>query len=154
MIADKIENANFYTHLSPAIAEAFQILKKSDFSDTPDGRYEIDGDRIYYILQRYQTKPFEQGKLETHRKYIDIQFVAAGCETIGYAPADGLKIADAYNSEKDIAFYHTPADTTQLKLEAGMFCIFFPHDAHLPCRHTDKPSDVTKIVIKVKVNDD
>ena len=88
MIVDKIENARLYTQLSKPIAKALEALKEQNLSELADGRHDIDGDNIFLLSQRYETKPFEQGKLEAHRKYIDVQFVAAGREILAYAPLD------------------------------------------------------------------
>lgn len=150
MIIDKIENANLYTSLSEPIAQALKALADTDFSEKPDGRYDIDGDNLYYLVQRYQTKPFEAGHLEAHQKYIDIQFISAGEELLAYCPLENLTIEEPYNAENDVAFYHVPQNLTRAKLFPNYFCILFPTDAHLPCRQLTNPSNVTKVVVKVK----
>jgi biofilm protein TabA len=104
-----------------------------------------------------------RSNLEAHRKYIDIQFLLASVEFLGYAPLQGLTTAEEYNHQKDTAFFHTPDEITKVKLEPGLFCILFPDDAHLPalgevsplggpaCQIAG-PSDVRKVVIKVRLN--
>ena len=153
MIVDKIENASLYRCLSEKTARAFEILKDNRLSEKRDGRYEVDGDNLYYIVQRYTTKPFEQGKLEAHKKYIDIQFVADGEELLGHSTVDGLETDVPYNEEKDVVFYEVPDKISTISLSRGTFCILFPHDAHMPGRWVDKPKDVLKIVIKVPVDE-
>ncbi len=151
MIVDKIENAGVYADLSERLAKALEVLKKEDFSKKAEGRYDIDGNNLYYLVQRYQTKPMEQCKLEAHEKYIDIQFVANGEEILAYTPVENLEIATPYNNEKDIVFYKTPAKITSINLTAGMFCVLYPQDAHMPKCQLGGPSNVLKVVVKVKI---
>jgi YhcH/YjgK/YiaL family protein len=151
MILDRIDNTHLYLGLHTLFARAFDILRDKTLSRKEDGKYPVDGDKIYYTLQRYTTKPLNEGKFEAHRKYIDIQFLLEGVEILGYAPLKGLTIAEVYNPQKDIAFFNTPKDITKVKLEPGLFCILFPDDAHLPCRQLTGPTDARKVVIKIRL---
>jgi YhcH/YjgK/YiaL family protein len=151
MILDRIDNARLYLGLHAGFAKAFEILTDKTLAKKQDGKYAVDGEKIYYTLQRYTSKPISDGKLEAHRKYIDIQFLLVGVEILGYAPLKGLTTAEEYNPQKDIAFFNTPKEITKAKLEPGLFCILFPDDAHLPCRQLAGPADVLKMVIKIKI---
>ena len=152
MIVDKIENSDLYAKLSERIAKAFEILKETDFASKEDGKYEVEGEELFYVVERYTTKPIEQGKLEAHKKYIDVQFVTSGEELIGFSAIDKLETEEPYNEEKDIAFYKVPEQITKVNLEAGMFCILFPQDGHIPGRQLNGPSNVLKVVVKAKIN--
>ena len=151
MILDTIDNTHLCTGLHAGFAKAFEILRDSTLSQKEDGRYTVDGDKVYYMIQRYTTRPMSQGKLEAHRKYIDIQFLLSGEELLGYAPVKDLTVAEKYNPQKDIAFFNTPKDVTKIKLEPGLFCILFPDDAHLPCCHLAEPAEARKVVIKIRL---
>jgi len=173
MILDQINNARLYAglninftaeHVETAeknyiinpvantrFAKAFEILNDKTLQKKQDGRYAFEGDDLFYTIQRYMTKPMSEGKLEAHRKYIDIQFSLNGQEIIGYTPLNELTIAGEYNPQKDIAFYNTPKDFSKVLLKPGLFCILFPDDAHLPCRQVDKPAEVRKVVIKIRL---
>ena len=162
MILDTIENTHLYLGLNARFAKAFEILRDNTLSQKEDGKYPVDGENIYYTIQRYTTKPLNEGKLEAHRKYIDIQFLLEGVELLGYAPLKGLTTAEIYNPQKDIAFFNTPKEITKVILEPGLFCILFPDDAHLPgryevspaggpCRQLNGPSEVLKVVIKIRL---
>jgi len=152
MIVDKIENAHLYANLSDRLTKALEILKNKSLIEKDDGRYDVDGDNLYYIVQRYETRPADQCKLEAHKKYIDIQFVAAGEEILGYTPLENLETSQPYNEAKDIVLYKMPAKISIMKLGPGMFCILFPQDAHMPKCHLDSPSNVHKVVVKIKIN--
>ena len=151
MIVDKIENYHLYAKLLPGFARAFELLRNPQVADQPDGKYEIDNEN-FYICQHYQSKPLEQGKLEAHRKYIDIQFIADGCEMMGYSNLENLQIDKPYDSDPDIAFYNTPDKISMIELCKDMFCILYPHDAHMPGLNLDGSSTVHKIVVKVKAD--
>ena len=148
MIIDTLAQASRYEPLHPLFKAAFDFLRNTDLHALAAGRTEIDGDRLFALTQAYETKPASDGKLEAHRLYIDIQFIIAGEEHIGYAPLEGQPPAGPFDGEKDIGFYHGDASFT--RVPAGMFAIFFPHDAHLPSRHLSTPAHVKKVVLKVR----
>lgn len=151
MIVDKIENAELYVKLSKNLAKALEILKDKTLADKKDGRYEVDGDKLYYFVQRYQSQPVEQGKFEAHKKYIDIQFVAGGEEMLGYATIEELEAETDYKEEGDYRLYKRPDKFTAVKMTAGVFAILFERDGHMPRCQSNGPSDVTKVVVKVKL---
>lgn len=151
MIVDTIENAYLYNNISENLAKALEVLKELHPADLSDGRHDIDGDNVFLISQHYETKPFRQGKLEAHRKYIDIQFLAAGRELLGYAPGGDLETDQPYSEEKDVVFYKLPDRISSIVLVPGLFCILFPQDTHMPGRQINAPSSVHKVVIKVKL---
>jgi YhcH/YjgK/YiaL family protein len=150
MILDTIANADTYKNISPHIARTFKFLRAFDITGKGDGRYDIDGNNIFCIVQRYKTKP-PTDKLEVHRKYIDIQFLAKGAEQIGYAPAGRLKQAAAYNEEKDVGFFYADGDTTFLNMTEGDFVIFWPSDAHMPGCQVNESQEVIKVVFKIRI---
>ena len=74
MIIDKIENANLYKNLGDRIQKSFDYIKQTNLKKLQPGRYDIDGDNIFALISEYQTKVESEGKLEAHKKYIDVQF--------------------------------------------------------------------------------
>ena len=137
---------------SSAMKRALSYLRGTDFSKMEDGRYEIDGDRIYATVQRYETKPEKECRPESHRRYADVQFVAEGQEFIGWcAFTPELKIAEPYNEEKDITFYEKLVPESNFVLSEGCFAVLFPKDIHRPCCAIGEPSPVLKVVVKIAV---
>jgi YhcH/YjgK/YiaL family protein len=149
MILDLLKNAASYEKLNPGFAKGFEFLRRPDLATIADGRHVIDGERVFAINQIYDTKLWKDGFLEIHRRYIDIQFIVSGEELIGYAPLAGQPEKDAYVTDRDIAFLHGTSEPVRLR--AGQFAIFFPHDAHMPGRTTSAPTRVHKIVVKVAI---
>ncbi len=150
MVIDTLDHSSQYETLHPRFKAAFAFLKRADIDSVALGRTEIDGSALFALVQEYETKPIQEGKLEAHKKYIDIQLVLQGEEFMGYAPLGGQPVAKAFDPEKDIGFYDGEAWFTRFR--KGMFAIFFPQDAHLPGRHSDMSTKVKKIVLKVDVS--
>lgn len=132
----------------PHLRRAFEMLTSQDVSAWPDGRLDLDGDRIFALPQGYLTRPPSQCRWEAHRRYIDIQYVISGQEAMGYAPISTLKPVTDFDEAKDVGFYDGTGSI--ITVEAGMFAIFFPHDAHMPCMQVaGQSAPVRKVVVKV-----
>jgi YhcH/YjgK/YiaL family protein len=131
MIIDRLENAAMYRPLGKRIAAALDYLRQTDFAKVADGRHEIDGDRLYVMVQQYQTRPLAEAVWEAHRQYLDVQYVIQGAERIGYAALrDNLTVQRPYDAQKDVIFYDASGDF--VSLHVGDFAIFAPHDIHAP----------------------
>lgn len=151
MILDTLENSARYEVLNSRFAKAFAYLRTVDGTQ-PLGRFDLDGDHCFALVQTYETKPVEKAKFEAHRKYIDIQFIHSGRETILWAPLAAMQEETmAYNEEKEAALWKLIPDVTPLHLSGGHFSILYPQDAHAPCIEWDKPEQVFKVVVKVAV---
>jgi biofilm protein TabA len=149
MVLDLLTQSSRYTALHVGLTQAFRFLGRPDLATLPEGRYPIDGERIYALVQEYETQPLAAGFLEAHRNYLDVQFIVRGEEAIGYAPLAGQAVQTPYDAARDIAFYHGAC--TPCHLLPGMFAIFFPTDAHLPARTATTACRVRKVVVKVSV---
>jgi YhcH/YjgK/YiaL family protein len=148
-ITGKILDSEKYCELHPLFGKAFDFLKRSDIADLPPGRYEIDGDKCWASIQEAELKPLAERKLETHRKYIDIQAPLTGSECIGIAEMDEEAQKLPFDEEKDFVLYDGKAEP--IVLEPGEFAIFFPPlAAHAPCCIAPQgPEKIKKIVVKV-----
>lgn len=149
MIIDGIENATLYKGIGPRLQAAFEYLAKTDFAGMAPGRHDIDGNKVYALVQQYETKPRDKGVWEAHRRYVDVQYVAAGIEAMGYAPVANLTVTQAYSPTNDCALFAGTGDF--ITARAGTFVVFFPADAHMPCLASEAPVPVQKVVVKVAV---
>lgn len=148
MILDRLENAEKYYAMHRDFEKAFSFLRKSDLAELPADRYTIDGDRVFCIISKNPGRTRAEAKLEAHRKYIDIQYVIAGADEMGWKPISACTRVDTpYDADKDIAFFKDePEKWTEVP--AGSFAIFFPEDAHAPMVGSD---EIHKAVLKVAV---
>jgi YhcH/YjgK/YiaL family protein len=148
MIIDRIDNAHLYYAVNIKFKWVFDYLHQIDADTIPVGKYEIDGENMYALVQQYNTKLKEQGVWEAHRRYIDLQYVVQGVEGIGYANINHLRQGD-YESSKD--FLPLRGEGDLVILHGGSFVILMPEDAHMPGMAIISPAPVRKIVIKISV---
>ena len=151
MIFDNIDSALIYAGLGERISIGLALLNEDSVRNAAPGPHEVDGENLFYIVDEYETKPAQEGRLEIHRKYLDIQYIVSGEECIGVAPLEGLTEETPYDGEKDLAFYKYGPTMSNLHLQQGMFAIFWPNEPHMPCRSIDKAETVKKIVVKVRM---
>ncbi|MEZ7497956.1 YhcH/YjgK/YiaL family protein [Flavobacterium sp. Arc3] len=148
MVIDKIENSNLYANLTERLAKGFEFIKNTDLVQIESGTYEIDNKAIFAIVQDYDTKEIKDCVLEGHTKYIDIQYIIQGTELMGVVTKNNQK-AISSDLDKDYTFYE--GETSFIRVEKGMFTVFFPDDLHMPCVQVGKSSRVKKVVVKVQV---
>jgi YhcH/YjgK/YiaL family protein len=149
MIIDKTDNIYQYTRLGEKFQKAFTFIIDPELLFLETGRYEIDGEEVFALISEYNPKEISEGKFEAHKKYIDVQYVAKGEELIGYAPNEGQKILSDYNEIKDVSFFE--GEKSFVKIEQGMFAVFFPDELHMPGIKTANTKPVKKVVVKIKV---
>ena len=148
MILDRLENAEKYYDMHPDFEKAFVFLRQSGLAELPADRYNIDGDRVFCMISKGPGRTRAEAKLEAHRKYIDIQYVIAGADDMGWKPtADCTLVDTAYNADKDIEFFNDKPENWT-KVPAGSFVIFFPKDAHAPLVGSE---EIHKAVLKIAV---
>lgn len=150
MIYDSLKNAGRYACMSENFRCAFELLCNNDLSRLPVGRYDINGENVFLMIQEPELKPWCEGRWEAHRRYADIQLVLDGCECIGYCIADEkTEIETPYDTESDTLFY-TGIEGNSAIVTPGEMMVLFPEDAHRPCiQPSDNTAKVRKAVVKV-----
>ncbi|MBO6179391.1 MAG: YhcH/YjgK/YiaL family protein [Selenomonadaceae bacterium] len=147
--------ASTFEDYPAAIKKALDFLRSKDFTKVENGRIELEADnKMYAVVQRYETRDMAKGRPETHKKYIDIQYIADGQEYMGWCPfSPDLKVSEAYNPEKDVAFYEKLVPESNVVLAAGSFAVLYPDDVHRPCVDVEgEKSNVTKVVVKISLD--
>ena len=148
IIINKLQHAERYYNMHPAFEKAFAFLRQDGLAELPSGRQQIDGDRLFCIISKGPGRSRSEAKLEAHRKYIDIQYVIAGADEMGFKPtADCKSIDTEYDADKDIEFFKDKPDSWK-PVPAGSFVIFFPQDAHAPLVSS---GEIHKVVLKIAV---
>ena len=149
MICENIKSIKNYSSINKNFEKAFEFLKSNDLMGLAIGKYEIQGEEIFALVQEYVTQNEEEKNWESHEKYIDIQLIVEGQESIGYIPVDRLEAKEDQRPEKDMIFYKETLKGSNLKFTNGDYAIFFPEDAHRPGCALGECSKVKKIVVKV-----
>jgi len=148
MIYDQISNAEKYFCLHPQFKKAFDYLTKNDFSKIPAGKYQIEQDSLFALVNSYFSKSIDESFSESHKKYIDIQLVISGTERMGFGLFDDFS-HEQYDSEKDLQKHQGKLNF--IDVEKNRFVLFFPNDIHMPGLMIDKPEEIVKVVVKVAV---
>ncbi len=150
MIIDQLSNTHLYAGISDKINKAFQYLQNTDLDNVAPGKYPIDGDNIFAIVQEYTTLDSADEKMEAHRKHIDVQYMIKGTELVGHMLLKDQVPCKVYDEQEDyMLFAEEPTFFTQMA--AGTFMIFYPTDPHMPCIKEGEPAMVKKVVVKVKI---
>lgn len=149
VILDHLDNADLYSKVHPGFAAAFEYLRTRDFSTFKEGKHEIDGERMYLMMNRCPGRGRAGVLFEAHQKYIDIQLTVSGTEEMGWRrTATCEQVKTPYNLEADYALFTDPV-TFWMSTPPGYFAIFFPDDAHAPLA---AECDLVKAVMKVAVD--
>ncbi|MBR4880872.1 MAG: YhcH/YjgK/YiaL family protein [Clostridia bacterium] len=153
MIIDKIFNLDRYLCLHPDFIKVKEVAQKFSDPALEPGKYQIDGDRVFAVVQGYDTKEAQADKFENHRKYIDIQYIVAGCEQIHVKEMSGLTVDFPFDEPHDYEFYKTPESYVNCELEAGDFAIFYPGESHRPGVMTERgAAPLRKVIFKVEAD--
>jgi YhcH/YjgK/YiaL family protein len=150
MIYDTLKNFGRYFHSTGSLFRALSFAAAFD-PTRPDGRYEIDSDRIFALVSSYETSPAAQNRFEVHRIYADVQVVLEGEEKIEVSPASGIITIGDYDETKDAAILEASGDSAALVMRPGYFAVLYPHEAHRPGSDLHGKSHVRKIVVKVRL---
>jgi YhcH/YjgK/YiaL family protein len=148
MILDTLENAAKYAGLRDGLSEGFGFLDQPGVTELAPGKYEISDGLVYAIVEKNDGRKVEDGKLEAHRNYLDIQYIVSGDESMGWSPLADLTGSEGYDEKRDLEFF-TDDPQSIVKVPPGSFTIFLPADAHLPGIGN---GPIHKIVIKVAMD--
>lgn len=131
--------------------KAFAFIKEHDLKTLSNGTHEIDGENVFASVTESPSKDFDKTNWESHRNYVDIQYVIDGKELIGVNPVSKSTVTHPYDGKKDAANY--TADGKIYEATPGTFFIFFPTDAHRPNITPGGNKVVKKLVIKVRAGE-
>lgn len=152
MILDQMKYAACYAGVLPAVTKALEEMVKYTPDNYPGGRVDVDGERLFLLLNTYETHSPDGALCEAHQKYVDVMYMVEGEEIIYVKPTDRLRtITRAYDHEADYLLAELDQDATPVRLRAGQFVMLFPQDAHAPGCYDNAPQTVRKIIGKVRI---
>jgi YhcH/YjgK/YiaL family protein len=128
--------------------KVFTYLKQTNLDTLKVGKYIIDGDNAFATVTDNPTKAYAQTSWESHRKYIDFQYVITGAEGMEVAGVATAKVTEPYNAARDVAHYEVAGKL--YTATQGTFYLFFPVDAHRVNIKADGSDHDKKIVVKIK----
>ncbi|HVC92176.1 MAG TPA: YhcH/YjgK/YiaL family protein [Pirellulales bacterium] len=166
-IYGQIEECASQLGARPGFNEAFKFVRSildgthpalDQLGEIAEGqtiRIDLVGEKgviAYAQLQHSRTKPRREQQAESHRLYADVQTVVDGDEIMELLPAEGLKVTQPYNPDRDVALYEMPSDGSRLLMRRGFAAVLFPTDVHAPLQAPDGVSRGSRrVVVKVRV---
>ena len=148
---ESVNAAEFYTQYkkNPQWKALFAWLAKTDLLALPAGQHPIPGTTMKASVEDGTNDPLEKRGTESHRKYVDFQYVVKGYERFGLLDHVTSKPKAPYRP--DVINYYYDADKTKFVDSApDRFLIFFPGDWHIAKVKTDRDDQNIRVVV-VKV---
>lgn len=135
-----------------ALTRGIEYLQLTDFNGLEPGHYEIEGERMFALVQHSVTEDKLHRKPEAHDRFIDIQYLVSGPgEIIGVSRrTPDMVPSEDYLGSRDVAFFCDVKDETDVLLRPGMYAIFFPEDVHRPnCSVGEPGQPIKKVIVKI-----
>lgn len=130
---------------------SYRMAKKIDFENIEDGKIMLT-DNIYVNVETYNTKNRKSTKFESHKKYIDVQYVIRGRELISIAHVKECIACTDYDADRDIIFYEDNYMGIYVTLYEGEHLVIYTQDAHMPCLNIEGYDTVKKAVFKIPID--
>ena len=146
MILDYMKNYRMYNSLVSNLEEGMTFV--NTLLDKPEGRYEAEHG-IYAMVQIGVTSDIGKDRMESHEKYLDVQYLVSGKERLGFTKNTGDYQIAEHIKERDLIFYQSVEDEGWIESRPGCFCIFFPSDIHRPECISGESMKLRKVVVKV-----
>ena len=154
LVKEQIVNDRFkkaFEYLELALQNDSSINKR--LLDMNIGSFKkVDLDDLNFALEQvYDSKDRRECFFESHKSYIDVQFILDGEEIIEVCNVDQLVVSQKYDEAMDLIKYNPTKQASTIRLKKGDIAIFHPQDAHMPCVKVDDSVKVVKTVVKVPV---
>lgn len=145
MVLDYIKNIKNYESCNKYLNKISAFVAENDMKNLPVGKYDL-GDGCFVNVM--VSQPSVSGKWESHVKFLDVQYIIGGSETIIWNDFGFMQNKTEYDAVKDR--YLGTGEGQAITVEEGMFMLLFPCDAHCPGNkaHSD---NVKKAVFKIKI---
>lgn len=110
--------------------EAYKFLEKFSLSCTAEGSYELDNSVRANVIS-YFSKPSDLTCYESHKKFVDIQFIIYGKELILTEDVSVLKkfVIQEYSEKLDVIRYNYNNGKANI-LTSGDIAVYYPKDCH------------------------
>ena len=138
-----------FFRIYPQWKQLFQWLAKTDLLALPAGQHPIPGTTMKANVEDGENDVLEKRGTESHRQYVDFQYVVKGNERFGLLDHVTSKPKAPYRP--DIINYNYDVSKTKfVDSTPDRFLIFFPGDWHIAKIKTDKEDQKIRVVV-VKV---
>jgi biofilm protein TabA len=135
--------------LPEELRQAIEHVKQHITPETPLGKHDIDGNRLFMLVSEDSTQPIAERPAEFHQRYLDIQIVMRGQEGMTFSCLPAGTPETDWLADKDIAFLPEGEQEKTVILNEGDFVVFYPGEVHKPLCAVGKPATVRKVVVKM-----
>jgi biofilm protein TabA len=151
MILGRLSDLESHAKILPtAVFRALRAISSIDLENATVGRFPIEGEKMYYMLEDRPVGDEKAHRAEAHALYADIHLPLSSSERIGFAlPQPELPIVEDLIEMRDLAFYADPTNETFVVVEPGSYLFFLPGELHRPCLAVGKATEIRKIVVKI-----
>ncbi|BCN29772.1 YhcH/YjgK/YiaL family protein [Anaeromicropila herbilytica] len=146
MLIQRLEQLKSDCAWLPHLEDALVCLAEHKNVPAP-AQFDFPGG--YMMLQEGITKEVNEGDYEAHRRYLDVQVLLEGNESVVWNDISMLQPSVPYDPEKDKAMYN--GEGCSMTLQPGTCYICWPEDGHKACRHIGQPTHYRKAVIKLLI---
>lgn len=137
--------------LPAPLRQAVDEVKRRVTDQMPVGRYDIDGDQLFFLVSEDMSERRELLQAEFHQRYLDIQIVLQGREGMVFSCQPAGKPETDWLADKDIAFLPEGRQEKMVVLEEGDFVVFWPGEVHKPLCAVGEPALLRKVVVKMRM---
>ncbi len=145
MILDYKKNLKIYEGVNKFWSKIEKFISENDLKSIEKGKYDLGDECFVNILE---SNPTVSTKWESHIKYIDVQYIITGSETIEWQFIDKMEKTTEYDAVKDR--YLGVSSGEKIAVKEGMFMALFPDDAHCPGIKAEHDF-LKKAVFKIKI---
>lgn len=152
MIRALLEHAERYYVLGEGVRMALEYIRETDLLSLAPGRYPIDGDRVFALIQEPTTQSRDRAPFENHKRHADLQTTLRGVEYVGYCPIGKLTPKGDYDVESDVQLYSGEGDLLMRNDAGKSFALFYPEDGHQPYVTLGDPAPIKKVVVRIRID--
>lgn len=150
MIYDSMRAFQKYKGISPETWSKITGFLDSISGTVPEASStRLDGDKLIANVVHTNTRDFESGKFESHRRYVDIHIPLRGEETIiCRSDSCDLKQIGSFDDANDYVLFEA-APGIPVALEPGYFLFLYPGEPHNVLNGDG--SAIVKVIIKIDI---
>ena len=115
MIRALLEHVERYYVFGEGVRMALEYIRGNDLLSLAPGRYPIDENRVFALIQEPTTQSRDRAPFENHKRHADLQATLRGVEYVGYCPIGKLTPEGDYNAETDVQLYSGERDLLMRK---------------------------------------
>lgn len=151
MIVGRLSEVSTEKNVLPAaVVRGIEALLKLSPATADAGRYEVEGEQLFVLIQDVDSRTFEESRPEAHGKFADVQIPLNTSERYGFSfPQPGLACTEDRLEANDVAFYERPSREFFIDIDPGSYVVFLPGELHRPCLTIDEKTKIRKAVIKI-----